>query len=350
MYFVLNYAFSVIISEYGYNVPVAFSNSLPNQVDYESDNFTFYQVLFFPDVNSTSELLHILVNDDVDSVKCAFYDMDDYFLNLLANESLKYDEDIYYDIVMFSPNKKHIDVLKDSNDDHFDLNIGNIDVSLNLVIKSMGLMHNKFCIIDDSMLVTGSLNPTYNGLNRNNNNVFVINSKMLTENYIEEFNELKQGNEIHKVLHPKINLCSSDDCFMIENYFCPEDSCESNVINQINNASKDIQFYHFSFTSDNIADSMILKSTNVSIQGILEKTQISQYSVKSKLEKFVNISMDNNKYKMHHKVFIIDDSVIMGSYNPTNNGNKYNDENILIIHDSNITSLYLQEFYELLHK
>ena len=48
---------------------------------------------------------------------------------------------------------------------------------------------------------------------------------------------------------------------------------------------------------------------------------------------------------MHHKVFIIDnETVITGSMNPTGNGDKYNDENILIIRNKEITGRFLQEF------
>jgi len=48
---------------------------------------------------------------------------------------------------------------------------------------------------------------------------------------------------------------------------------------------------------------------------------------------------------LHHKVFIIDgETVITGSMNPTNAGDELNDENILIIHDRNIASSYIEEF------
>ena len=59
----------------------------------------------------------------------------------------------------------------------------------------------------------------------------------------------------------------------------------------------------------------------------------------------MNTKVDSNSANMHHKVFIIDEkTVILGSYNPTNNGNTNNDENILIIKEENIAKLFLEEF------
>ena len=54
---------------------------------------------------------------------------------------------------------------------------------------------------------------------------------------------------------------------------------------------------------------------------------------------------------MHHKVFIIDNkTVITGSYNPTANGNKNNDENMIIIHDKGIANKFLEEFNKIFYQ
>jgi len=48
---------------------------------------------------------------------------------------------------------------------------------------------------------------------------------------------------------------------------------------------------------------------------------------------------------MHNKFSTIDNqTVITGSFNPTENAAKNNDENILIIHDRTIAGRYLDEF------
>ncbi|MFH1064425.1 MAG: phospholipase D-like domain-containing protein [Candidatus Woesearchaeota archaeon] len=48
---------------------------------------------------------------------------------------------------------------------------------------------------------------------------------------------------------------------------------------------------------------------------------------------------------MHHKVFIIDEKVVVtGSFNPSSNADKNNDENLLIIHDPIVAAEFLEEF------
>ena len=48
---------------------------------------------------------------------------------------------------------------------------------------------------------------------------------------------------------------------------------------------------------------------------------------------------------MHHKVFVIDNKIVItGSFNPSENGNTNNDENVLILENLEIAKLYLEEF------
>ena len=62
------------------------------------------------------------------------------------------------------------------------------------------------------------------------------------------------------------------------------------------------------------------------------------------IEKNLNVIQDKNPEFMHHKVFIVDDIVVLGSYNPTSSGNSKNDENILIIYDKELADKFLGEF------
>jgi len=205
------------------------------------------------------------------------------------------------------------------------------------------LMHNKFCIFDDKIISTGSFNPTINGNTKNNNNLVIINSKILAENYEDEFQSFMNndfGND-NKVKYPKVILNNE---ILIENYFCPEDSCEQHVYDIIKKAKNRIYFMTFSFTSDKLGDLIIEKSKNVSVKGIFENFQAnSKYSEYNKMKE-LNVKTDNNPKFLHHKVFIVDDIVVLGSYNPSSSGDKSNDENILIIYNKAITNEFLEEF------
>ena len=207
--------------------------------------------------------------------------------------------------------------------------------------------HNKFCVIDDSIVVTGSMNPTSNGVNKNNNNLLVIYSKYLAVNYEEEFDELwdyKFG-EGGNVKYPVIYLNDHE----IENYFCPEDDCAGQIVSEIRGAEKSIYFMTFSFTNEDIADAMLFND-KADIRGLFEKRGSgSEYSQYNRLKGFgLPVKVDTNSYTMHHKVFIIDNrTVITGSMNPTGAGDYKNDENVLVIHDKKIAEKYVEEFLRL---
>ena len=51
---------------------------------------------------------------------------------------------------------------------------------------------------------------------------------------------------------------------------------------------------------------------------------------------------------MHHKIVIVDDAVVLtGSFNWSQNGQEYNNENLVIIDDENVASSYSEEFWNI---
>ncbi|MCP4762545.1 MAG: DUF1669 domain-containing protein, partial [archaeon] len=220
-----------------------------------------------------------------------------------------------------------------------------------------GLMHNKFAVIDEEMIWTGSYNLTYNGANRNNNNAISIYSPELARIYLSEFNEMFE----HKVFGNKkeygvfpifrksyyVKIADTN----INLYFSPEDNIERIIIKRLKKAKKSIHFMAFSFTSDRIGEEIIRKfKQGIKVYGIMEKigakTKYSEFT-KMKIEG-LPVKFDRNRYKMHHKVIIIDEErVITGSYNFSKSANLNNDENILIIENKKIALEYLKEFRKL---
>tara|TARA_Y100000310_G_scaffold159627_1_gene159262 strand:- start:24695 stop:25687 length:993 start_codon:yes stop_codon:yes gene_type:complete len=286
-------------------------------------------IYFCPEDNCENILVELISNSD--NINCAFYDLDsDRIIESLEQKS------------------NDIDVrLVSDNSNRFDLN------KLDFVKydDKKQLMHNKFCILNqgnENIVFTGSLNPTKNGLEKNENNLAVITSNLIAENYQLEFNELWNLNfgKGENVKYPKINF----NGFVMENYFCPEDNCEEKVLNLIQDSKNRIYFMTFSFTSDPLGDLIIEKSQTVEVKGLFEKFQNPQYAEYDKMQK---AGLDVKYYEgelLHHKVFIIDDTVVFGSYNPTKSGNEKNDENIIIIHDKEITDKFLTKFNSLFEK
>ena len=210
---------------------------------------------------------------------------------------------------------------------------------------SWGLMHNKFCIVDGGIISTGSMNPTVNDATKNNNNLLFIESKMLSQNYEDEFQEMWDGTfkKGGQVRNPKIKLGE----IKIKNYFCPEDHCTERIKTELSKTEKSIEFMAFSFTSNEIANILLLnKIENITIRGVMEARQVTKDSVFQQLEyQGIDLKKDSNPQNMHHKVFIIDNkTVITGSMNPTNGGDERNDENLLIIENEDIATTFLAEF------
>mgnify|MGYP001563744833 CR=1 FL=1 len=207
------------------------------------------------------------------------------------------------------------------------------------------LMHNKFCIFDHSKVFTGSFNPTKNDATRNNNNLVIIESVTMAKNYEEEFNEMWSGvfGRGKQIQEDKLYL----NGFLVENYFCPDDSCEERTLKFLQSAKKRIYFMTFSFTSDDLGEEIIKNyHYDLDVKGVFDTTQAgSTYSEIHKMAALgIDVRKDETKGFMHHKVFIVDDAVLFGSYNPTSSGDEDNDENVVIIYNKEITEQFVEEF------
>ncbi|MEM5792794.1 MAG: phospholipase D-like domain-containing protein [Candidatus Aenigmatarchaeota archaeon] len=285
------------------------------------ENINKLEVYFCPQ-DECGEKLENLITSANKSVHCALFDLD---LKNIKNSLKRNDIDVK--IVTDIKNKRQIDDLNPVFNDGYQL------------------MHNKFCVIDGYIVLTGSFNPTENDNFLNNNNVVIIESQILSGNYEDEFMELwnKEFGAGKRVKYPFIIFENKK----IENYFCPEDECSQKIIEKIGQANSSVYFMTFSFTDNRIGDMLLrLNEDGIIIKGVFEKTQENNYSEYNKLKNNgIDVKFDNNKYNMHHKVFIIDNkTVITGSYNPTKSGDERNDENILIIEDEIVAKKFLGEF------
>ena len=291
------------------------SNSEP-QIPQEDGDI---EVLFCQTSNCTLAALNFM--DTADKyLYCALYDLDlKELINKLLEKSTNTDVKLYTDNANF------------------------INLSFERTDKIGPLMHNKFCVADDSRIFTGSFNPTSNDAYRNDNNMLIIKSDILAGNYKDEFLELYNREPARKVQNPIVKIGGTT----IENYFCPEDNCADRISDAIYSAKKSIYFMEFSFTSEKIANAMAARfADGIEVKGVFERRNVdSDAKMQLLLNQGANVKMDGNKYNLHHKVIIIDSEIVItGSMNPSMNGDERNDENILIIHDKNIADLYTQEF------
>lgn len=137
----------------------------------------------------------------------------------------------------------------------------------------------------------------------------------------------------------------------IETYFTRQQGNLNTVlINNINQANKSLYVAIYAITRQDIADSIInAKSRGIDVKIITDKINSQSKSQKNILDKFkkanIPVNIETHTGLMHLKVCIVDDKTLLaGSYNYTEQATKYNDENLLVIRDSNIINQYINEF------
>ncbi len=215
-------------------------------------------------------------------------------------------------------------------------------------------MHNKFVVIDDAIVWTGSWNLTENCTFRNNNNAIRIKSRQIAAAYRREFEQMHAG-AFGTAKHsdvPRSATRITDGS--IEIFFSPQDKALPFILDQIEQTRSTLVFMAFSFTSAPIADALIAAAARgVHVEGIIEKRNAGGTgSVFALLRnRGIDVREDGNCYIMHHKVMIIDNhTVITGSYNFTDNAENTNDENLAIIRSTTIARLFHEEYARIEHQ
>jgi phosphatidylserine/phosphatidylglycerophosphate/cardiolipin synthase-like enzyme len=210
-------------------------------------------------------------------------------------------------------------------------------------------MHDKFLIIDRYEVWTGSMNYTVSDAYRSRNNMIRLRSTKLAENYEAELEEMF-SQRLFGAYSPAgtPNREVEIDNVEVENYFAPEDGALSRLVELINGAEESIYFLTYSFTTDELAEAVLsAKARGVEVQGVMDKGQAANAG--GEFDRFVangiDVHLDGEDGNMHNKVLIIDGEIVVtGSYNFSANAEKRNDENLLVIHDAEIASEYLEEF------
>jgi phosphatidylserine/phosphatidylglycerophosphate/cardiolipin synthase-like enzyme len=211
-----------------------------------------------------------------------------------------------------------------------------------------GLMHNKFWVFDGGTVWTGSTNATINDTQANNNNVIVLHSPAVAAIYEREFQEMLAGQ-----FGPRSPSTSPDQWAVVESvpvqvFFGPEDNVMSELSRLVDGAQQSIRFMAFSFTYEPLGLIMRIQAGGgLDVAGIFEslgsKTQYSE--LRAFLCVGVPARVDGNPRLLHHKVVIIDETIVAtGSFNFSANADQNNDENLLIIASPEIARLYLEEF------
>jgi phosphatidylserine/phosphatidylglycerophosphate/cardiolipin synthase-like enzyme len=135
--------------------------------------------------------------------------------------------------------------------------------------------------------------------------------------------------------------------------FTPRQNCTAQIVKAIKNAKKTILVQAYSFTSRPIIRALVnTKYQGINLKILLDKSLITDadqyYSTIPYFQKHnIWMRIDYLPDIAHNKVIIIDNNtVITGSFNFTKSAQKYNAENVLIIHDKGLAQKYTDNWYK----
>lgn len=261
--------------------------------------------------------------------------------------------------------------------------------------KGSGLMHHKFVVVDDRLLVTGSANFTVGGIHReptepesrgNVNHLLRIESPLLAQLFTEEFNILwgdgpgGQADSIfgvRKPLRPTRTVPIGDSLVTVQ--FSPtgkrqpwERSSNGLIAQTVAKATQSIDLALFVFSEQKIADALqtahrrgsavrALIDPGFAFRPYSEALDLMGYS----LTKACKAEKDNRPWQpaletvgvpkllpgdsLHHKFAVLDGrAVITGSHNWSKAANETNDETVLIL-DSPVVAAHFQREFERLY-
>ncbi len=229
-------------------------------------------------------------------------------------------------------------------------------------ILTSNVMHNKFIISDNKLVLTGSMNFGLGSMEDDYNNILIVSNVSLALNYKTEFDEMwGSTGAVPNTTLSKFGPAKSDNTIHfftvgtipVESYFSPSDLTSAKIVNAINSANFSLDIAMFTFTDNDLGDAVkAAKLRGVNVRCIIENVSYfgSEYSglLSSGINTLSHASFPND---FHHKYCIIDAMnpssdplVVTGSHNWSNSANDEYDENTLIIHDLNIAHQYTEEF------
>ncbi len=236
-----------------------------------------------------------------------------------------------------------------------DLRDGGVSV---ITAESNGLMHAKYIIIDNAVVISGSANMTLSSFSSDNNFMVRMESPEAAKVFTAEFEEMYLdcifGEE-----SPRSKGASAiklEDGTTVYIRFSPDDGIDDMIEKLIAAANESVYMLAYSFASRDIAERLqdadkngldvivICEDGKAYTDGGGQCGPLSEAG----LQVYVDGYPDT---LMHEKVIILDDKVVIaGSYNFTRSADKRNDEQVLVIQSPEIADLFLGEFDKILEE
>jgi len=235
-----------------------------------------------------------------------------------------------------------------------------------------GIMHNKFAVIDAEsadaskpVVWSGSTNLTFGQIWDDANNMIFIQDQSLAKAYQIEFEEMwGSTGDSPNASNAKFGEDKSDNTphelliggHRVECYFSPSDGTNQQIINAIEQADNNLNVATMLITRTDLAVAISNAQTaGIAVNVLTDYEGSNSTTVNDIL--LDELGPESYIYDedvagiLHHKYAVIDNNkpefdpvVITGSHNWSNAANSRNDENTLIIHNSDVANQFYQNF------
>ena len=234
----------------------------------------------------------------------------------------------YFDNVK---NDKFLPIAKHEQDDKF-------------TRAKQALMHDKFFIVDDKYVWTGSTNVSAACMTFNANTAITIVSPEVANVYKKEFEQMYLQDKFHNekdLLNNTENISLNNGKTQVSIYFSPKAEVLTNQIRPlIQNSKESIHIAMYYLTHRRIVNDLIdAKNRGVDVKIILDGSFVRDgYAPHEKLrEAGVPVKIENWRSKLHSKNAIFDCKIAtLGSTNWTSTAELVNDENMIIVYDEKV--------------
>ena len=230
-----------------------------------------------------------------------------------------------------------------------------------------GIMHHKFFVFDanssdpdEPYLLTGSMNFTENQVKQDPNNVVLIQDQTLAKAYQTEFETMWgssssspdfKNSAFGQEKQQRIPRLFKIDGKKIELFFGPAAGATKNLTEKVRNTRHSVWAGTMLITKDEIAEVFIDAYINDKTTNLLISENPSADRIYSHLYDKIgeNVLRHSSPGYFHHKYMIRDPLaetglVWTGSQNWSVNGESYNDENVIVIHDQGVATTFWEEW------
>jgi phosphatidylserine/phosphatidylglycerophosphate/cardiolipin synthase-like enzyme len=207
------------------------------------------------------------------------------------------------------------------------------------------IMHDKFFVVDERWVWTGSANISDSDVNGYSANlVTVFDSPDVAAIYTREIDQMYDGGKFHedKAEYPTTPIRVGDTTVRV--WFPPKGDPIKPLRELIQNAEKEVRIGVFYFTHKQLAADVIAAHLRgVDVKVIVDATSAGNGYTKHELLRAAGVPVKVEDWggKMHAKSMMVDDRwVVGGSMNWTSAGHRSNDENFFILDSPAAAGVY----------